>query len=202
LVNEIRLTAAEKRMNPEVVAALPLLEKNILDWIKKNRPKIGHRDRDFRLEPFWPPVYLDNHPNKCAVCGRQTFKTTYCTDRCAHRATTREGVEITYVTDNDAHLSAFSRQRLRRETFLANPMLRQFLPYGSRAAVQQIDLLNMTTIYLRTDEQEYRSVEGLSNDLLEFDETQYHEYQFVSHATYSLTQTHGQFETLGSLIGH
>ena len=163
MVSEDRLIRAEKSIDPEAVSVLPTLEKNILDWIKYSRPKIGNRDRDFRLEPFWPQVYLDNHPNKCIVCGRQTFKTTYCTDRCAHCATTNAGVEVTYVTDNDAHLSAFSRQRLRRETFLANPILKQFLPYGSRAAVQQIDLENQTVIYLRTDEQEYRSVEGLSN---------------------------------------
>lgn len=55
----------------------------------------------------------------------------------------------------------------------------------------------MSVIYLRTDEQEYLGVEGGSNYYLVFDETQYHEFQFHAHATYSLTQTHGQFETLG-----
>lgn len=191
-----RLNKIDQKIRGKSILALPKLHEPILEWIRLDRPLIGHRKRDFKLEPFWPPVYLDNHPSKVLVNGRQTFKTTYCSDKVAHGATTNTGVEVCYVVDNEPHLSAFSRQRLRRETFLSNHKLAQFLPYG-RANVGQIDTLNGTVIYLRTDEGEYRHVEGLSNYYLVFDETQYHDFQFVSHATYSLTQTHGKFETLG-----
>lgn len=196
MYNETRLSDAERAVNPKATLELPKLQDKILEWINLDRPLIGHRKRDFKLEPFWVFVYLDNHPSKILVNGRQTFKTTYCTDRIAHEATTKSGVEVCYVVDNESHLSAFSRQRLRRETLLANERLRQYLPYG-RANVGQIDLQNGTVIYLRTDESEYRHVESLSNSYLALDETQYHDFQFISHATYSLTITHGQFETLG-----
>lgn len=178
------------------VETLPKLPSNTLDWIKEARPNVGGRERDFRLEPFWIDVYEDNHPHVMVINGRQTFKTTFCSDIIASYATSHPNVELTYVADNESHLSAFSKQRLRRGTFLDNPLLRSFLPYG-RANVGEIALKNNSIIYLRTDESEYLHVEGLSNYLLVLDEAQYHDLQFISRATYSLTQTHGQFVVLG-----
>ena len=80
---------------------------------------------------------------------------------------------------------------------LANDKLKAFLPHGGRAAVDTLEVLNGSVIYMVTDEGEYKNVEGKSNYYLVFDEAQYHDLQFLAHATYSLTQTHGQFETLG-----
>jgi len=175
---------------------LPPLPESILPWINEARPQVGALKRNFNLEPFWVDIYNDNHPQVMIVNGRQTFKTTYCSDKIAHYATTHPNCEVCYVADNESHLSAFSKQRLRRNTFKENPLLRQFLPHG-QANVREISLLNNSIIYLRTDEAEYRHVEGLSNALLILDESQYHDLQFLSHATYSLTQTRGQLQVLG-----
>ncbi len=191
------LNKIKKRMTVQVVNILPKLHKNDWDWAVYDRPLIGRRTRQWNLIPFYPHIYLDNHPNKTVRAGRQTHKTTYASDKVGSKATRNEGVEVTYVADNEPHKSAFSRQRFRRETMLANEMLKQFLPHGNRAAVDTIELLNFSVIYMVTDEGEYKNVEGKSNYYLVFDESQYHDLQFLSHATYSLTQTHGQFETLG-----
>ncbi len=184
-------------MQSEAVTILPKLSKNDWDWAVHDRPFMGQIRRLWDLIPFYPPIYLDNHPNKTMLAGRQTHKTTYAADKVASKATRQGGKEVTYVADNEPHKSAFSRQRFRRETMLANDNLRAFLPHGGRAAVDTIEMLNGSVVYMVTDEGEYKNVEGKSNYYLVFDETQYHDYQFVSHATYSLTQTHGQFETLG-----
>jgi len=176
---------------------LPKLSGNMWDFVNKDRTYLGRIKRSFSLIPFYKQLYEDKHPNKIVRAGRQTHKTTYAGDKVAGKATMNEGKEITYVADNEAHKSAFSRQRFRRETMLANYKLKQYLPHGNRASVDTIELLNDSVVYMVTDEAEYKNVEGKSNYYLVFDESQYHDLQFLSHATYSLTQTHGQFETLG-----
>ena len=191
------LNAIDKRLHVEATLLLPKLSNNDWDWARIDRVFIGKRVRNWDLIPFYPPIYLDNHPNKAVVAGRQTHKTTYGTDKVGSKATRNEGVEVTFVADNEPHKSAFSRQRFRRETMLANDKLKAYLPHGGRAAVDTLELLNGSVIYMVTDEGEYKNVEGKSNYYLIFDECQYHDLQFLAHATYSLTQTHGQFETLG-----
>jgi len=190
----------EKRLNIEsTVTPLPKLSDNDWDFARIDRKYIGREIRNWSLIPFYPEIYLDNHPNKIMRAGRQTHKTTYAADKVASKALRNPGKEVTYVADNEAHKSMFSRQRFRRETLLANDNLRQFLPHGSRAAVDTIETVEEhgSVVYMKTDEGEYKNVEGGSNYYLCFDETQYHDLQFQHHATYSLTQTHGQFETLG-----
>lgn len=177
-------------------ADIPTLPSNILQWIAQARPYLGRRKRNFDLFPYWIDIYEDNHPNIRVKAARQTFKTTFCTDIIACAATSNAGVEVTYVADNDSHRSAFSKQRLRRETFQANPVLKQFLPYG-RAAVTEINLLNDSVIYPLTDENEYNAVEGKSNYLLVHDEEQYQDVQFQFKALYTLSQTHGRFYGFG-----
>jgi len=191
---EKRLDVLEASLIPD--DTLPKLSKNVLTWISQARPYLGRRKRNFDLFPYWIDIYEDNHPNIMCKAARQTFKTTTCTDIIACGGTSNAGVEVSYVADNEAHRSAFSRQRLRRETFQSNPTLKLFLPYG-RAAVTEINLLNDSVIYLLTDEAEYRAVEGKSNYILACDEFQYHDVQFLYKALYTLSQTHGRFYGFG-----
>jgi len=175
---------------------LPILPQNILDWIPAARPNVGGLERDFSLEPFWFDVYEDSHPNIMILNGRQTFKTTFCTDILAWYSTTHPNSEVSYVVDNNSHLSAFSRQRLRRGTFLQNPVLKQFLPNG-RANVGEIMLQNGSILYLMTHVDQYQKVESRSNKILILDEAQYQDVQFLSKALYTLTQTRGRLFILG-----
>jgi len=175
---------------------LPVLPKEILEWIKVARPYVGGKKRDFRLEPFWPDVYEDDHPNIMILSGRQTFKTTFCTDILGFYSITYPNSEFSYVVDSHTHLSAFSRQRLRRQTFLQNPLLKKFLPNG-RANVGEIILLNGSILYLLTHTNQYQKVESRSNKILVLDEAQYHDIQFLPKALYTLTQTHGRLFILG-----
>ena len=198
-----QLKEAEKGLDEQIntnkttlTISLPTLPKNTMQWITQARPYIGRKKRNFDLYPYWIDIYEDNHPNIRVKAARQTFKTTFCTDIIGCAATANDGVEVTYVADNDSHRSAFSKQRLRRETFLANPILKQFLPYG-RAAVTEINLLNDSVIYPLTDEREYNAVEGKSNYLLVHDEEQYQDVQFAYKALYTLSQTHGRFYGFG-----
>ncbi len=172
------------------------LPKNVFEWIRKARPYLGKRIRNFDLFPYWIDIYEDNHPNIMAKCARQTFKTTTCTDIIGCASTSNDGVEVSYVADNESHKTAFSKQRLRRETFLANDVLRKFLVH-ERASVGEIDLINDSVIYLLTDQGEYKNVEGKSNYLLVCDEFQYHDVQFLYKALYTLSQTHGRFYGFG-----
>lgn len=175
---------------------LPDLPINTLDWVELARPTVGFTVRNWELTPFWIPIYEDNHPNIMIVAGRQTFKTTFCTDLVANYATTRNRCEVCYVTDNEPHLSAFSKQRLRIETFLQNDVLRDYLRHD-RANIGEFSLRNDSAIYLVTDEGQYKKVEGKSLQLLMLDEAQYQDVQFLSKAMYALFQTHGRFYMLG-----
>lgn len=120
---ERRLDALEARDLAQPEDVLPTLPKNRLEWIEKARPTVGAKTRNFNLSPYWIDIYEDNHPNIMVMAGRQTYKTTASTDFIACDATANSNIELSYIADNEAHRTAFSNQRLRRDTFLANPVL-------------------------------------------------------------------------------
>jgi hypothetical protein len=173
------------------------LPKNILTWIEVARPMVAGNLREFRLEPFWPFVLEDNHPNLMCVNGRQTHKTTSATDIIGWLATTNSNVEIGYVVDNNTRKLSFSRQRLRNETFLQNPKLALYL-HHNQASIDLISLLNGSSIYCTNDESGYKNIEGKSLAGLIFDEWQYHDQiTSIPKAMYTLFRTHGRFWGFG-----
>jgi hypothetical protein len=197
---EKRLETVEARdLEPDDSSFLPTLPRNTLDWIEAARPNIGNKTRNFNLYPYWLDIYEDNHPNIQVMAARQTFKTTACSDILACAATSIPNIEISYIVDNEAHRTAFSNQRLRRDTFLSNPVLKQFLPHGGRANVGTINMLNNSVIYLLTDEREYNQAEGKSNYLVVEDEKQYQDVAFEPKVMYTLSATKGRM--LGFGIG-
>jgi len=191
---ENRITQLEDEYLPN--DSLPILPTNILNWIEKARPSIGGKTRNFNLYPYWIDIYEDNHPNILVTAARQTFKTTACSDIIACDATSNNNVEVSYITDNEAHRTAFSMQRLRRNTFLENPILKQFLPHG-RASVGTINLNNGSVIYLLTDENEYNQGEGKSNYRVALDEEQYQTVEFLTKIMYTLSATKGKIIGFG-----
>ena len=175
---------------------LPKLPKNNLKWIAKARPFVGRIKRTFDWEPFWVDVYNDKSPNIVAVNARQTFKSTFGTDIIGCYATSHDNAEVTYVVDRSDRASAWSKQRFRKDTMIKNSMLAEFLPQG-RAAVGEINLVNNSVVYVRTDENEYNNVQGMTNGVMVFDECQYQDLQFRTTALYTMTHTKGQSYYLG-----
>ena len=169
---------------------------NLLDFIKEYRPRIGRKPLNFDKDPFWREPLLDDHLHVTFVNGRQTYKTTNSSSLIAWIALNKPGSEVTYVADDDNHRSAFSEQRLRQETFLANPKMARYMPHG-KANVGRIKLLNGSVIYLVTDENKYHAVEGKSNQVLILDEAQAQDVGFLPVAMYSLSKTHGRFYCFG-----
>ena len=179
------------------VEGLPKVSTNLLDWILKDRPNVAGVERDFTTEPFFPPMLMDNHAYIQYLQGRQTYKTTTSTDLIGWAATNWANAEVGYVVDSEPRRIAFSKQRLREQTFLQTPKLRQYLPY-ERANVGDITLKNRTHIYPANDEGGYKNIEGKSLKLLVFDEWQYHDKIEQMHkATYTLFRTHGLFRGFG-----
>jgi len=181
----------------ELGVKLPDLPQNKLEWIEAARPLVAGKPRHFDLFPFYIEFYEDNHPNIMCVNGRQTFKTTTCSDILGNAITAWDNVEAGYVADNEAHLGAFSLQRFRKQTMIQNSKLRQFMPGKGRANIGSTVLLNDSIAYLMTDENEYNKVEGKSLSVLMLDEAQYQDVQFLSKAFYTLSQTHGRFYCFG-----
>jgi len=182
-------TAKKKGNNPE-------LPTDNMEWIEKYRPFVGKVKRTFEWEPFWVDVYKDKSPNIVVVNGRQTFKSTFGTDIIGCYVTSHDNVEVTYVVDREDRVSAWSKQRFRKDTMLRNELLAPFMPHG-RANVGEINLTNDSVVYVRTDENEYNNVQGMTNSLMVYDECQYQELQFRSAALYSMTMTKGQCYYLG-----
>jgi len=181
--------------NIEVVD-LPKVPNNVIDFISEFRPNIGRIPLTFDLAPFWIEPLLDNHPNIFFLNGRQTYKTTNCANLIAWASIQTPGCEVTYVADDEEHKSAFSEQRLRFETFLANPRLAQLLPH-QRANIGRIRLNIGSVIYLLTDENKYHKVEGKANKILVLDEAQSQDVGFIPVAMYSLSKTRGRFYMFG-----
>jgi hypothetical protein len=192
-----RLGKVEEILNELQAKTLPdLVPDNLLDFIREFRPRIGKKPLNFDKDPFWIEPLLDEHPHQMYVNGRQTYKTTNCSSLIAKVALNKPGSEVTYVADDDNHRSAFSEQRLRQETFMANPKMERYLPHG-KANVGRIKLLNGSVIYLVTDENKYHAVEGKSNEVLILDEAQAQDVGFLPVAMYSLSKTHGRFYCFG-----
>lgn len=142
-------------------------------------------------------IYNDNHPNIIIVGGRQVFKTTFSTDILSFYATKNSNIELVYCVDNKGHRDKYSIQRLRRDTFLANPTLKRYLPYERRANVEAISLKNGSVIYLVTDQGEYNQAESTSPSVLLLNEAQNQDLQYLQKALYALTQTKGRVYMFG-----
>lgn len=145
--------------------------KNVWDWIQKYRPNVGGDKRNFDLIPFWKEFYLDPHSRKGALCGRQVYKSTASTDLIGYVTTSGPMKSALYVVHDPTSLEAFSVERLREGTFLANPQLAPFLPHG-RASVKTIKLTNHSRAYLRHGQGHYKNVEGLTAHMAIVDEIQ------------------------------
>lgn len=182
-------------MTPDDEGAV-LIASNILDWISKFRPLIGAEPQNFDLAPFWIDVLLDPHPNISCTNGRQTYKSTNAANIVGYYSTTTRRKEISYIVDNEERKASFSEKRLREDTFLSNETLQHFLPHG-RANVGRLKLTNGTIIYLLTDEQKYKNVEGKSNIVVISDEHQKQESQFFGIVMYTLSQTRGRLYKFG-----
>jgi hypothetical protein len=145
---------------------------------------------------MWLPIYRDRHPFKMVVAGRQVYKSTYCTDILACEATTRRGIQVNYTTHSGSSLGTFSTQRMRVGTFLENPVIGLFPRHGV-GNIGEISLLNNSTIYMTTDHNQYKNLEGKSIHLNMLDEAQYQMLEFMNRVRETMTATHGRLEVLG-----
>lgn len=194
---DFRLEQAEAQLqqidNPN---SNQLEASTVWEWIQKYRPNVGGEARNFDLIPFWKEFYLDPHKRKGALCGRQVYKSTAATDHLAYVPTTGAFKSTGYVVHDPDSLEAFSTERVREGTFLANPQLASFLPHG-RANVKTIKLTNHSRIYFRHSQHNYAKVEGLTLWLLVLDETQKHDLTKLRVAMHTIRTTKGPLIMFG-----
>ena len=174
---------------------LPQLPTNLIEWVRIARPIVEGKQRNFLTCPFWVPIYQDTHGYQMVIGGRQIYKSTACTDFIAAEATSHDGIQVCYVTHDDRNLSMFSKQKLRIGTFLLNPVLAKFLRHPGN--VGEISLKNNSTIYLVTDNYQYRHVEGKSPALCIIDEAQYQDIEHLGKVHQTMMATKGALKILG-----
>ncbi len=167
---DYRLEQVEQALTSDN-AQTRLEAQNVWEWVQKYRPNVGGDARNFNLIPFWKEFYLDPHKRKGALCGRQVYKSTAATDLLGETVTSGPFRAAGYITHDPDALEAFSVERLREGTFLANPSLAPFLPHG-RANVKTVKLTNHSRVYLRHSQNNYAKVEGLTLYRVIFDEIQ------------------------------
>jgi hypothetical protein len=170
------------------------LPTGIMDWTKI-RPIVENRKRSFRTCPYWVPIYTDPHNYQMIMGGRQIFKSTACTDFLAHAATTQSGIQVCYVTYDQESLSLFSKQKLKIGTFLLNPTLSKLLRHPGN--IGEISLKNNSTIYLVTDNYQYRHLEGKSPELCVLDEAQYQDLEHFGRIHQTMMATKGKVKIFG-----
>lgn len=171
------------------------LPKNIIEWIEAARPKVENKKREFLTCPFWLPIYNDHHNYQMIIGGRQIYKSTACTDFIASNATSQPGIQVCYVTHDQGSLSAFSKQKLKVGTFLVNPVLAKFLRHPGN--IKEISLKNNSTIYLVTDNYQYRHLEGKSPELCIIDEAQYQDIEHFGRVHQTMMATKGKVKIFG-----
>lgn len=184
---------AEKHLEQnKKLASLP---SDIMKWIDCARPQVEGKARNFLIAPFWIPIYNDSHDYIMVIGGRQIFKSTACTDFIAAESTIHSGVQVCYVTHDEKNLSAFSKQKLKIGTFLQNPVLSKFLRHPGN--VGEISLKNNSTIYMVTDNYQYRHLEGKSPTLCIIDEAQYQDIEHFGKVHQTMMATKGKVKIFG-----
>jgi len=166
-----------------------------MKWIDCARPQVEGKERNFLIAPFWIPIYNDLHDYIMVIGGRQIFKSTACTDFIAAESTVNSGIQVCYVTHDEKNLSAFSKQKLKIGTFLLNPVLSKFLRHPGN--VGEISLKNNSTIYLVTDNYQYRHLEGKSPTLCIIDEAQYQDIEHFGKVHQTMMATKGKVKIFG-----
>ena len=194
--NDYRLEQVEAKLQQIENPNTNLEASTVWDWIQKYRPNVGGEARNFDLIPFWRVFYIDNHKRKGAICGRQVYKSTAATDHLAYVPTTSPFKSTGYVVHDPDSLEAFSTERVREGTFLANPQLASFLPHG-RANVKTIKLTNHSRIYFRHSQHNYAKVEGLTLSLIVLDEVQKQDLTKLRVAMHTIRTTKGPLIMFG-----
>ena len=174
---------------------LESLPTKIMDWIEFARPRVENKKREFLTCPFWISIYNDPHNYQMIMGGRQIYKSTACTDFIVSAATAQPGIQVCYVTHDQGSLSAFSKQKLKIGTFLVNPILSKFL--RNPGNIGEISLKNNSTIYLVTDNYQYRHLEGKSPTLCILDEAQYQEIEYFGRVHQTMMATKGNVKVFG-----
>ena len=174
---------------------LESLPTKIMDWIEFARPRVENKKREFLTCPFWVSIYNNTHDYQMIIGGRQIYKSTACTDFIAFTATAQSGIQVCYVTHDQVNLSAFSKQKLKIGTFLVNPILSKFLRHPGN--IGEISLKNNSTIYLVTDNYQYRHLEGKSPTLCILDEAQYQEIEHFGKVHQTMMATKGKVMIFG-----
>lgn len=169
----------------------------VWEWIQKYRPNVGGETRNFDLIPFWKEFYNDSHKRKGAICGRQVYKSTAATDHLCYIPTIQSFSNTGYVVHDPDSLEAFSTERVREGTFLANDKLKTFLPHGGRASVKTIKLINHSRIYFRHSQRNYEKVEGLTLSLIILDEVQKQDLSKLRVAMHTIRTTRGPLIMFG-----
>jgi len=195
--NEYRLEQVEEQLEQiENPNSNQLEATDVWEWIQKYRPNVGGEARNFDLIPFWKEFYMDPHKGKGALCGRQVYKSTAATDHLAFVPTTGAFRSTGYVVHDPDSLEAFSVERVREGTFMANPLLAPFLPHG-RANVKTIRLTNHSRMYFRHSQHNYQKIEGLTLWLLILDEAQKQDLTKLRVAMHTIRTTKGPLIMFG-----
>jgi len=174
------------------MGSLPVLTSNLYDWAINERPNLGTRPRDFRLEQYWEDIYKDESSQMVLINARQTWKTTFSTDVIGCAVTSRPGCEVLYIVDRPDRLELVSKQRIRKEVFLDNPNLSKYLLHG-RASIQNFHLANGSVILARTHLNKYNNAQGMSAVIAFFDECQFQDMQYRGYALETLQHSGERF---------
>lgn len=181
--------------------AITIYPTNIFEWMKKVRPIVEGKKRDvdlFRaLYPMWEEIYTNPAHKIKVMGGRQIFKTTWIADRLCFLCTTKPGSTVTYVTDNEVHLSEFSNQKFRRGCIEQNHLLKSAIRGGKIGKISEVSWTNNSVTYLVTDEGEYIKVESTSPIEVIHDEDQYQDLQFLPILREAMATTQGKQKLAG-----
>lgn len=167
--------------------------KDKLEFIQKHINTIeGHPMK--QLLPQWSPIYMDYSHNKFILAARQTGKSTYIGIDMLWYALTNQGATLAYVTYDETNLSHYSNQKFRRGIIMSNLAIRMQLTKNERG---EVAFKNAATIFLVTDEGEYKHVEGTSASVVKLDESQYHDFQFFPIFREAMSYVLGKMDILG-----
>lgn len=179
---------------------LPHLPKNRIDWEYYCRPIIKGIKNRLKLRPMLLKIILDFHPFIMLLLARQWGKTTIIASNLAFHASTKEHFDQMYFNFKEANLKTFTENKFRQDVFGTGPLSEYVAGISRLGSMNRIQLKTMSAIDMLLPGILWANALGGTNQRMEIDEGQDHNWDGFTNARETQADTFGDLEIAG--VGH
>jgi len=170
---------------------LPDIPTDRIRWELNCRAYIKGEPNRIEYMPMIKEMLLDPHPYKIEILARQWGKTTGFASELAYRGSTHYDYDQTYVNFELESLKTFSDNKFRKDVFAVYPLSEYIEGVSKWGSMTKVTLKTRSTIDMVTALNNWRHLQGKSNETLIVDEGQDIDWTNFDNARETLADTMG-----------